>query len=558
MLSKCRGRTRGHHAGMARTGKILFTNGEFWTGSTLLPRARHVTSSGGRIASVGAEQPPDLRPDLTIDLKGRFAMPGFIDAHTHFRAGGASLKRLDLRGSRSKTEFAEMVLSRARANHDGRWLVGVNWDNESWADKSFPSKELIDDFTQSFPVFLDRVDTHMALVNSEALRIVGISRDTPDPRGGVVLRDGRGEPTGIVKDAARELVMRHIPKPSQEELMSDARAAMRLANSLGVTSVSDIGPDSDLMTYIRLKMRDEMTVRVNMILPISDYETLVDGRLGLEEGENEWISLTAVKAFADGSLGAGTAWFHEPYEDDNSNRGIPTDILASGELEEYALDADKNHIQLAIHAIGDMAVSRVLDIFDKVEKSNRQWERRFRIEHAQHISPDDFARMKRLKAVASVQPYHCIDDGRWAERKIGRRRAESAFPFRRFLDEEVALSFGTDWPVAPLNPLDGIFAAVTRSTLDGMNSDGWIPGQKLNVEEALTAYTYGSAYASFAENEKGKLEPGKLADIVVLSASPFDVPPEKIKDIRVLMTVVGGRIVYSDATAFPAEGNDAC
>ncbi|MCL5020389.1 MAG: amidohydrolase [Bacteroidetes bacterium] len=537
---------------------ILFENGNFWTGNRQFPHAGHLICSAGRISSVGKDKSPHAGAITKVDLKGHFAMPGFIDAHTHFRFGGASLKRLDLRKAADEDDFSEAVRGRSRSQPSGKWLLGVNWNHENWRSRRLPSKALIDDFTSSFPVFLDRIDTHLALVNSRTLELAGIKRDTPDPPGGIIGRDDHGEPTGILKDTAREMVLRLIPQPPLEELMLDAREAMRLANSFGVTSVNDIGPEHDLNAYAELERRSELTVRINMFLPISEYGSLVDRGIKADTriGNSEWLKLGAVKAFADGSLGAGTAWFFDPYDDDRTNSGLATEILASGELERYALEADRNHIQLAIHAIGDKAVSSVLDVYEKVASVNPSWDRRFRIEHAQHLREEDFARFRKLSVIASVQPYHCADDGSWAGRKIGRRRERDSFAFRRFLDNGTMLAFGTDWPVAPLDPLQGIHAAVTRATTDGMIPGGWVPEQKITIEEALRAYTHGSAYASFFEMERGTLETGKLADIAVLSRNPFEVPPEELGSIKVVMTVVGSTIVYADARFFDTEHDE--
>lgn len=531
---------------------ILLKNGIFWTGNKTNPYAEEVRCSDGIIDKVGTGFTSEATQTIGIDLRGHFAMPGFIDAHTHFRIGGAMMNRLDLRKVQSAPDLARAVKERSGKHPKDKWMLGGNWDHESWKSRTLPRKEMIDTFTSSFPVFLDRVDTHMALVNSRALEAAGIGRDTPDPPGGVIMRDDSGEPTGIVKDAAREMVLGMIPEPPLDQLVRDAREAMRLAGSLGVTSVSDIGPQRDLNAYMHLHLKGELTVRINMMLPIDNYRLLIEQGITAEgrPSGNEWIKLGAVKAFADGSLGAGTAWLFEPYEDELASYGLPTAMFSSGELETCALDADMNRIQLAIHAIGDKAVAGVLDIFEKITGENQGWDRRFRVEHAQHIRAEDFARFAKLKVIASIQPYHCIDDGRWAENKIGARRAKSAFAFRRLIDEGVALAFGTDWPVAPLNPIMGIYAAVTRATTGGENPAGWVPEQKITVEEALRAYTYGSAYASFDEDRKGTLEPGKLADVVVLSRNPFDVAPEELKDIKVVMTIVGGRVVYSDGTLY--------
>ncbi len=540
---------------MQQKPDILFKNGDFWTGSPRKPSASYLACKDGRIVAVGSGV---LSADVgipAVDLKGCFAMPGFVDAHTHFRIGGASLNRLDLRSARSEADFSEAVRAKARSHPDRKWLMGGNWDHESWNSRRLPTKNLIDDATQRFPVFLDRLDTHMALVNSAALRMAGISGETPDPPGGVIVRDERGEPTGIVKDAAREMIVKLIPEPKMDELMRDAREAMKLANRLGVTTVSDMSPERDMRAYIDLKEKGQLTVRINMVLPIDKYRTLANHGIQADSrsGSNEWIRLGAVKAFADGSLGAGTAWFFEPYEDNSSNYGLPSDLLSSGELENLAIDADRNHIQLAVHAIGDKAVSRVLDIFERIQRQNPAWDRRFRIEHAQHLKEEDFVRMKRLYVIASVQPYHCIDDGRWAESKIGAERAGSSFAFRRLLGDRGIIAFGTDWPVAPLNPLESVYAAVTRATADGKRPGGWIPEQKVEPEEALWAYTYGSAFASFSEGEKGTLDPGKFADIVVLSANPLKAAPGEIRNIKALMTVVGGNVVYSDGEIFRTE-----
>lgn len=528
---------------------FLFKNGKFWTGSAAAPSANFLSASGGRILEVGTlANPSENNSGVIVDLRGHFAMPGFIDAHTHFGMGGASLRQIDLRDSKSEKEMSARIKDFVKSHIAGKWLVGGNWDHENWKSRTLPSKELIDAFTSSTPVFLDRLDSHMALVNTRALQIAGITRDTPDPNGGVIVRDSNGEPTGIVKDSARELVAGMIPKPSEDECIFDLKRAMKHARSLGVTTVHDISPQRDLNAIRVLKRRGELTVRFYFVPPLSDYMSLVGQGIEAARGQvcDEWLNLGAVKAFADGSLGSGTAWFFEPYEDDKTNSGIATDLMSTGELEKLAIIADRNHIQLAIHAIGDKAVSSVLDLFEKIRHENPPWERRFRIEHAQHVREADFSRFKELDVIASVQPYHCIDDGRWAERVIGTRRARTTYAFRSFLAHRVALAFGTDWPVAPLNPLQGIYAAVTRATTDGKNPDGWIAEQKIGVEDALRSYTLGAAYACFCENDRGTLEEGKLADFVVLSRSPLETRPDEIKDIKVLMTVAGGKIIFAD------------
>lgn len=498
------------------------------------------------IVSTGSGHSPVRQSGLrvTIDLRSKFVVPGFIDSHTHFRMGGASLREIDLRNVRNEVEFSDTVRKYSESRPNGEWITGGNWDHESWDSKRLPTKELIDSFTPSTPVFLNRHDTHMALVNSYVLRLAGFNRSTPDPPGGIIARDGNGEPTGILKDAAREIALKQIPEPSTDSLVDDAKRAVRHANRLGVTSVNEIGPERDLNTYRRLKELGELTVRIYQLLPINGLSKLIDSSIKVPSGD-DWIQAGALKAFADGSLGAGTAWFFDPYEDDSANYGIASDTLSSGKLEEWAMEADRNHLQLAVHAIGDRAVSTVLDIFERITKVNRPWDRRFRIEHAQHVLPQDFLRMKRMNVIASVQPHHCIDDGRWALKKVGENRAKTTYAFNTMLNEGIPLVFGTDWPVASLNPMEGIGAAVTRQTTDGRFPEGWVPEQKISVAQALRAYTHGGAFASFSEIRKGTLEVGKLADMVVLSENPFLVPPDHIKDIKVLMTVVGGSIVFT-------------
>ncbi len=528
---------------------IVLRNGDFWTGNAGYPHARTVGIKSARIALVTDETFPDLSSGLNLDLEGHFCMPGFIDAHTHLRSGGATFRKLNLRQSRSQPELAEMVRNAATAVPVNKWITGSGWDNESWGNRQLPAKDLIDKFTPRTPVFLDRIDMHAALVNSFTLHLAGITRDTPDPPGGVILRDSSGEPMGIVKDAAREMILKFIPEPTFDDRVLDAKSAAAHANRLGVTSVHDMSPEEDTKAFVELMNKKELTVRIYSVPPISEHKLLVDAGIQADHDRtgNEWIKHGAVKAFADGSLGSDTAWFFEPYENDGQNSGNATAMMSSGELERLAIDADRCHIQLAIHAVGDKAVSRTLDIFEEVTKQNPPWDRRFRIEHVQHVRPFDFPRFGKLGVLASVQPYHCIDDGRWALGKIGIHRAETTFAFRQMIDQGIPLAFGTDWPVAPLNPLKGIHAAVTRATIDGKNPGGWIPQQRIKIEEALKAYTLGSAHASFSEREKGTIEVGKLADLVILSQNPFEVEPDEIREIKILMTIFGGRIVYGEA-----------
>jgi len=523
---------------------IIFINGKIWTVDKTKPTAQAVAVLGDKIIAVGTNAEVKKYADKNtkiVDLKGRLMLPGFIDDHTHFVSGGFQLMSVDLRDAKTPDEFAKRVKEYAEKN-PGRWITGGDWDHELWGGE-LPRKEWIDQFTQQNPVFVTRYDGHMGLANSLALKLAGITRETPDPPGGLIVRDETGEPTGILKDEAMSLVYKVIPEPTLEERINAIKLALEEAKKYGLTGIHDIGTSEDLRAYQELYKRGELTIRVYLRLPISQWEDLA--KLGIEVPfGNEFIRIGSLKAFADGSLGSMTALFFDPYDENPNTRGLATDIVQDGRLEKWATEADKAKLQLSIHAIGDSANSLVLSIFERIVQKNPNWDRRFRIEHAQHIHPKDFERFKKLNVIASMQPYHAIDDGRWAEKRIGKERCKSSYAFRTFLDSGVKLCFGSDWNVAPLRPILGIYAAVTRQTLDGKHPEGWFPEQKISVEEAVECYTINNAYAEFAENEKGSISVGKLADFVVLSEDIFKIPPERIKDVSVLMTVLGGKIIY--------------
>jgi predicted amidohydrolase YtcJ len=393
-------------------------------------------------------------------------------------------------------------------------------------------------------VFVSRYDGHMGLANSAALQRAGVTRETPDPPGGTIVRDPQtGEPTGVLKDEAMALVWRCIPDDSHQERLEAARRALAEARRCGITSVQDISSWDDVIAYQELKDQGELTARMYCRLPIWQWKELADQHIRAGTGD-DWITLGSLKAFADGSLGSSTALFSEPYDSDPGTRGLPSDIVIDGRLRRWARAADSCGLQLSIHAIGDSANRLVLDLFEEITQTNPRWDRRFRIEHAQHVHPADFDRFAALGVIASAQPYHAIDDGRWAEGRIGTTRCRTSYAFRTFLDHGVRLAFGSDWTVAPLDPLLGIYAAATRRTIDGKNPDGWYPEQKITVEEALRAYTISNAYAAFEEEKKGTITAGKLADFTVLSENPLTMAPEDLPHIEVVMTVVDGRIVY--------------
>lgn len=533
---------------MAQTERadLVFTNAAVWTGDSSLPEAAAVAIVKDRIARVGsAEQVVAwIGPDTkVIDLGGKLLLPGFIDNHMHFMSGGFQLQSVDLRFATTQKEFARRIKDRA-ASRPGAWITGGDWDHDNWPGGKLPTKELIDRETPTTPVFVSRYDGHMALANSHVLALAGITRDTPDPPGGTIVRDpGTGEPTGILKDEAMSLVYGHIPDPTDGQMLEAAKLALAQARRNGVTSIQDVSSSSDFRIYQELKRRGELTARFHCRLPLAQWEDLKDIGIQAPFGD-EWIRIGSLKAFVDGSLGSTTALFFEPYDSDPTTSGLPMDIVSDGRLERWALAADKAHLQLSIHAIGDKANSILLDLFEKIERENPSWDRRFRIEHAQHINPKDFERFARLGVIASVQPYHAIDDGRWARGRIGAERCRTTYPFRSFLDHKVRMCFGSDWTVGPMNVLLGIYAAVTRRTTDGRNPGGWYPEQKITVDQALRAYTIDCAYAAFEEHEKGSITEGKLADLVVLSRNIRLIDPASIESTEVLMTVVGGTIVY--------------
>jgi predicted amidohydrolase YtcJ len=384
----------------------------------------------------------------------------------------------------------------------------------------------------------------MALVNSLVLKLAGVTRETKDPDGGVIVRDANGEPTGVLKDAALSLVWKVFPPRNFDERVAAARAATDYAASLGVTSVQDMSAGADVGVYQTLLDRGELKTRIYAVWPLPNWERLAITGVRANFG-NAMLRTGALKGFADGSLGSTTALFFDPYLDAPSTCGLPSDeMFPEGAMLERVRGADKAGLQVLIHAIGDRANDKVLSNYEQVREEAGESDRRFRIEHAQHLRAQDIPRFARGQVIASMQPYHAIDDGRWAEKRIGAERAQTTYACRSLLDSGATLAFGTDWTVAPLNPLWSIYAAVTRRTLDGKHSDGWIPEQKISVEEAVRAYTIGSAYAEFQENEKGDITPGKLADLVVLSRDIFKIDPVEIENVKVVMTIMDGRVVY--------------
>ncbi|HXG66930.1 MAG TPA: amidohydrolase [Blastocatellia bacterium] len=529
---------------------LVLVNGRIWTGDKAKPWAEAVASRGERIIAVGAnDEVRKLVNSATrvIDLKGRLALPGFIDDHTHFIDGGFHLLSVELRDAATPQEFAERIKKHAEKLPAGRWIIGGDWDHERWPGGPLPTKELIDRYTPNNPVFVSRLDGHMALANSVALRMAKITKDTKDPEGGTIVRDPKtGEPTGVLKDAAMGLVYPHIPDPTDAEYDEALKASLNLAARVGVTSIQDITSWREYEVYKRFRDSGRLTVRVYARTPMSQWKRQAEV-VRREGAGDHWLRLGGLKAFMDGSLGSTTALFFEPFTDAPETSGLMMDDnIPEGKLKQNIKDADKAGLQCSIHAIGDKANKMLLDYFEEVAKENGPRDRRFRIEHAQHLAPADIPRFARLGVIPSMQPYHAIDDGRWAEKRIGPQRIKTTYAFRSLLDAGATLAFGSDWYVAPLSPFLGIHAAVTRATIDGKNPRGWVPEQKITIEEAVRAYTASCAYAEFAERDKGTLEVGKLADIVVLSQDIFRINPDDIQKTEIAHTIVGGRVVYGN------------
>lgn len=534
---------------------LIITHAKVWSVDKAHPSAQAVAVLGDRIVAVGSAADVDAwRGPHThvLNAGGKLLLPGFNDAHVHFVMGGEQLESVQLNDATSPEEFAGRIAERAGKTSKEEWIRGGNWDETKWNPATLPTKELIDKLTPNTAVFVVRYDGHMGLANSVALRLAGVTAQTPDPPGGVIVRDAQGKPTGILKDAATEYVNRVIPPISHEQRLRTIRHALAHAASLGVTSVQDMNDEysdsyADIEAYSELLEQGELTARVYVAPSISDWQD--QAKIGLRHAfGSSYLRVGALKGFADGSLGSRTAYFFEPFEDDPSNRGLlRAQMQPLSAMRERMMRADASGLQVLMHAIGDQAISTVLDLYSEVEKSHGARDRRFRIEHAQHMAATDFDRFRQLHVIASVQPTHAIDDGRWAETRIGHDRASRTYAFRTFLNHGVRLAFGTDWEVAPLDPMLTIYAAVTRATLDGKRPGGWFPEQKLTVPEAVEAYTMGSAYAEFQDKEKGSITPGKLADMVLVSDDLFTIAPAKIRDVKVLKTIVGGKVVFGQS-----------
>ncbi|MEZ4412845.1 MAG: amidohydrolase [Gemmatimonadales bacterium] len=524
----------------------VVTFGRVWTGNPDQPWAGGVAMRGDTIVGVGdsADVAKFVGEQTVVTgAPGGMVVPGFMDGHTHFLDGGIQLVSVDLRTADSPEEFTARIAAFAAERKPGEWIIGGDWDHERWPDTPLPTREWIDSVTPNNPVFVNRLDGHMGVANSAALRAAGITKATKDIPGGEIVRDPRtGEPTGILKDNAMGPVYRVMPPPSEAQLDAALARALSFAASKGVTATNYMSaPPAWLGAFQRARAAGTLTVRTKMFFPIQAWRWVADTVARIGPGD-DWLRIDGVKGYMDGSLGSTTALLFRPYLDAPNTRGLETTPLDS--IRRWVQSADSVHLQVAVHAIGDRANALLLDTFDSVMVANGPRDRRFRIEHAQHLRPEDIVRIAKMNVIPSMQPYHIIDDGRWAAKRIDTLLLQTTYAFRTLIDDGAHLEFGSDWTVAPLDPLLGVYAAVTRRTLDDKNPGGWFPAQKITVEEALRAYTSENAYGVFAEGRRGVLKPGARADLVLLDRDITAIDPVDIPNTQVLVTVAGGQVVY--------------
>ncbi len=522
----------------------IYTNAKIWTADPSNPHATAMAILKNRIIAVGSDADMEpFRGEATemIDLKGKRVTPGFIDNHTHFNDLAGLLTAVQIRDADSKEEFVRRIGEFAKGLRPGQWMLKGIWDHEAWGGQ-LPEAQWIDAVTGNNPVFLPRTDAHMALANTAAMKLAAIDQHTQDVPGGEIVRYQDGTPTGILKDAAMELFQKVVPQISTREEAATFERAVDHALRFGVTQVHDMGTWANLQAFKELRSTDRLKMRVYSFVPLPSHQQLVAyvEANGRGDDMHRWGGL---KGMFDGSLGSSTAWFYDAFADQPGKKGFP--IYDLQEFGDWIKAGDLAGLHITIHAIGDRSNDWVLDKFEAIASANpANKQRRWRIEHAQHLSPTAITRMSKLNVIPSMQPYHAIDDGRWAEKRIGPKRAKTTYAFKSLSDAQAVITFGSDCPVAPINVMQGIYAAVTRQTLDGAHPNGWVPEEKVSVEQALKAYTINSAYAGFQEDRLGQLKAGYLADFVVLEQDILEIPAVKIKDVEVNMTVVDGSVVY--------------
>ena len=515
-------------------------------------RAEAIAVRGDRILAVGPrdEVMKSKGPDTKlVDLGGHFVMPGFNDAHMHLASAGFEKMNVNLVGVKTLDEFRERIRARVETAVPGEWIVGRGWDETLWPVKVVPTRWDLDEVTNGHPAYMDRVDGHIGVANTRALQLASVTVASRDPEGGKIDRDENGTPNGILRETAKEAVTAVIPKPNHDQRRKAIETAISQISSYGLTSVQDNSSWDDFQVYQELEREGELNVRISEWLPFDDPVEMLNSKRNSQPASDNMLHTGMLKGFMDGSLGSKTAALLEPYSDDPKNSGLPQ--YEPENLNAMTRERVLAGYQIGFHAIGDRGAQMALDAFDEAEKADKEKgvkavdggsNFRLRIEHAQVTSPQQILRFKQLNVIASMQPSHLTTDMNWAESRLGAKRAAHSYAWAEFLKHGVVLAFGTDYPVEPVTPFRGLYAAVTRQSEDGKKS--YYPEQKLAIEQAIAAYTTGSAYAEFAEKQKGKLEPGMLADFVVLNQDITAVPFPKILTTKVLRTVVGGRTVY--------------
>lgn len=520
----------------------LLYNAVVWTGNSAQPMAESFAIQGDSIIAIGTQEAIKKyigKNTKTINAQGRFVVPGFIDAHVHLLMGGNSLLNVELRDANTKEIFSERITSFAKTLQKGSWIVEGNWDHTLWGGE-LPNKEWIDNGTPNNPVAIYRLDGHMILANSAALKIAGIDQNTPDVTNGEIVRNSDGTPTGILKSEAMYLVLNKIPALTNKVKKEAIKSAQEYLLSNGVTSIHDVDSLGSFQIIKELYRERALKIRVYNANPINQWEEVTKGT----SLDTTWYKKGLLKGFVDGSLGSHTAAFKNAYSDKPTDKGIFINSIQG--LYENAVLADAKNLQVTIHAIGDRANESLLDMYERIIQKSNLKDRRFRIEHAQHLDKKDIQRFASLKVIASMQPYHAIDDGRWAEELIGPERIKTTYAFNSLIKAGTVVAFGSDWPVSPASPLFGIYAASTRRTLDHKHPEGWVESEKITVEQALNAYTKNAAFSSFDDKIKGTLAVGKLADFVLLETNILKIHPNEIKNVKVIATYVGGKKMYGN------------
>jgi predicted amidohydrolase YtcJ len=517
-------------------------NGNFWTGDSANPTATVLAIKGDKIIYVGNDA-SQVNATEQIDLNGNMVVPGFTDNHTHFLSAGYGLSSVKLKDAMTKAAFIQRISDFCKTHPGNAWIREGNWDNENWGGE-LPSKEWIDSVSGDHPIFISRYDGHMAFANSKAMQLAGVNASTVSPAGGVVVKNTKGELTGCFKDKAMSLIEKAIPDPTEAELEEYYKAAANYALERGVTHINDMGSYGgwmDLSTYRRVAQKNNSLIRMYSFVPLATWSRL-DSFVQKNGRGDDLLKWGGLKGYVDGSLGSTTAWFHQPYLDDPKSTGLT--ITDTTDLRNWVIGADKAGLHVAVHAIGDRANDFILSVYQEAEKINGSRDRRFRVEHAQHVRLEAIDHFANQQVIASMHPFHLVDDGIWAYKRLDTNRLKGTYAIKTMMDKGVTVTFGSDWPVAPVDALFGVYAAVTRRTGDNKNPNGWYPDQKISIDQALRAYTQNNARASFMEGKIGVLKKGYYADFAVLDQDIKKIDPITLKEVKVLRTVLNGKEVF--------------